>query len=96
MLPTKKSRQKPRILLSDITKQIEEEFGGIAVNDRQQPNIKVKKVFCWLALELGHNPVLVGARCGLNRASVIHHHKAMKDLIKFVGTAKEMIDEASI
>ena len=95
MLPTKKSRQ-PRILLSDITKQIEEEFGEIAVNDRQQPNIKVKKVFCWLALELGHNPVNVGARCGLNRASVIHHHKAMKGMIALVSTVKTMRDEAGI
>lgn len=89
-LPTKKSRQKPTISLEEIAKEVESELGPIALNNRQQPNMDVKKVFCFVAIELGHHPTKVGKRCGIDRSSAIHHHKSMKRVILLAGVAQKL------
>ncbi len=89
-LPIKKSRKKPSISLDEIIKEVEKELGSIIVNDRGQPHINVKKLFCYVALELGHHPIMVGKRCGIDRSSAIHHHKSMKQVIQLAGLATKM------
>jgi hypothetical protein len=45
MVSPKKSRQTTSTL-DEITKEVESEMGPIILNDRSQPNMDVKKVFC--------------------------------------------------
>ncbi len=89
-IPTKKSRQIPTISLDEIAKEVEAELGPIVTNDRQQPNINVKKLFCFVAMELGHHPTDVGKRCGIDRSSAIHHHESMKQVIRLAGIAQKL------
>ncbi len=89
-IPTKKSRQIPTISLDEISKEVERELGPIVVNDRQQPNINIKKLFCFVAMELGHHPTDVGKRCGIDRASAMHHWNSMKHTIWMCGIAQKM------
>jgi len=89
-IPTKKSRQIPTISLDEIVKEVEKELGPIVTNDRQQPNINVKKLFCFVAMELGHHPTDAGKRCGIDRTSAIHHWSSMKHTIWMCGIAQKL------
>lgn len=89
--PTKKSRQTPTVSLDEIAREVERELGyAVLSTGRQQPDMNTKKVFCWVAMELGHHPSDVGARCGIRRSSTIHHHKSMEEIFKLCGVAKKV------
>jgi hypothetical protein len=89
MVSPKKSRQTTSTL-DEITKEVESEMGPIILNDRSQPNMDVKKVFCYVAMELGHHPKDVGERCGIDRSSAIHHWNSMKQTIWTCSVAKQL------
>jgi len=86
----KKSRQTPTISLDEIAETVSREAGPIVLNDRGQPNINIKKLFCFVAMELGHYPREVGERCGIDRTSAIHHWHSMKQVIELAGLAVKM------
>lgn len=86
--PIKKSR--PTISLDEIAAEVEADLGPIHSDDRKQPNMHVKKLFCWVAMELGHKPKEVGERCGIDRVSAMHHHGSMEELMLLVGAAKRI------
>lgn len=89
--PVKKSRQTPETSLDEIVKEVEEQLGlAVLTTTRQQPNMNVKKVFCWVAIELGHHPADVGARCGIDRSSAIHHWNSMNQVFFLCSVAKKI------
>ena len=91
---TKKSRQpkkEPTISLNEIAKEVEEQLGlAVLTTTRQQPDMNTKKVFCWVAIELGHHPAEVGERCGIDRTSAIHHWNSMNQVFFLCGVAKKI------
>jgi hypothetical protein len=90
MVEPKKSRPTPTSTLDEIAKEVENEMGPIVLNDRSQPVMDIKKVFCYVAMELGHHPKDVGERCGIDRTSAIHHWNSMKQTIWTCSVAKQL------
>lgn len=90
-IPVKKSRPIPTVTLDEIYVELMKDgkFG------RRSAGLQSKKVFCWVAMKLGHHPQMIGDSCGLDRTSVIHHFNDMEGFIELALTGKKMIDDTN-
>lgn len=63
--------------------------------NRQRMNISVRRMFCYVCVErYAFTLVDIGRACGVDHATVIYHHKKMKDFIsvypKYKADCKEI------